>query len=126
MNAIIEKGDIIAIKINGVEKEVEVLSVKTNGDEIYRFDYLDRKEVSPMRKTEYPSVIIRLLRKGTIRKIDPLTVRPFDNPVIPPTKVIVVEEANVGVHPAALKPAEPILKRGQTDKELSDKQKGKK
>lgn len=121
MNQTVEKGDIIALKDG---REVEVLSVKTNGDEMYRFDFLDRKEASPMRRTEYPSAILRVLRKGNIRNLDPKEPRPFDNPVIPITKVVVVnEEANKQVHPAVTKPAQPVLKRGITDRELSKKQK---
>lgn len=87
----IEKGDIVALKDG---REVEVLSIKTDGDELRRFDYVDRKELSPMRKTEYPSAILRLLRKGVIRKIDPLAVLPHDNPVIPPLPVRIVEDSD--------------------------------
>lgn len=124
MSQLVEKGDIIAIKVNGAQKSVEVLSVKTNGDELYRFDYVDRSEVSPMRRTEYPSCIISILRKGVVRNPDPKLQRPFDNPVIKPTQVVIVnEEANTEVHPAVKKPAQPVLKRGVTDKELADKQK---
>lgn len=85
----IEKGDTIALKDG---REVEVLSVKMDGNELRRFDFLDRKEESPMRRTEYPSAILRLLRKGTLRKIDPKQEQPHDNPIAPPLKVEVVNK----------------------------------
>lgn len=75
---VIEKGDIVALKTGG---EVEILSVKMDGDELRRFDYVDRRDASPMRKTAYPSEILRLLRKGVIRNPNPLAERPYDNTV---------------------------------------------
>lgn len=83
----IEKGDILALKGG---QEVEVLSVKMDGNDLRRFDYVDRGEESPMRRTEYPSAILRLIRKGTIKQIDPMKQYPHDQtlpkeplPIIP-------------------------------------------
>lgn len=90
-NQTIEKGDIVALKDG---REVEVLSVKKDGNELRRFDYVDRATESPMRKTEYPSAILRLLRKGNLRKVDPLAVLPHDNPIIPPLPVRIVEDTD--------------------------------
>lgn len=87
--SVIERGDIVALKDG---REVEILSIKTDGDELRKFDYIDRKEHSPMRKTEGPAAILRLLRKGNIRKIDPLAVLPHDNPTPPPLNVRIVED----------------------------------
>lgn len=89
MNQQIEKGDILALKDG---REVEVLSVKMDGNELRRFDFVDRREASAFRRTEYPSAIVRLIRKGVNRSTDPLKERPYDNPPIPVTKVEVVSD----------------------------------
>lgn len=83
----LEKGDVIALK-NG--KRVEVLSVRTDGNTLLRFDYIDRSEVSPMRRTEYPSAISAMLQKSKNRSNDPKDERPYDNPKPKPQEVIVV------------------------------------
>lgn len=110
MNAVIEKGDIIALKDG---REVEVLSVKNDGDELRRFDYIDRREASPMRRTDYPSVILRLLRKGVIPKIDPLKAQPSDSAqttviVQPPPPINTGNTNSTSEKPIV--PAKPIKK----------------
>jgi len=79
MNQILEVGDIVALKDG---REVEVLSIKkdysTEGGFI-RFDYLNRKEDSPMRRTAYPSDMVRIIRKNQINKMpDPKERWPHD------------------------------------------------
>lgn len=130
----LEKGDIVALRDG---RQVEILSVRMDGDTILRFDYLDRREPSPMRRTEYPSALGTILRKGEIRNPEPKEVRPYDKkdaitPVIikdprQPDALIhgvqspveVNEDAGPQVHPAVKAPAKPVLKRGKTDKEVN-------
>jgi hypothetical protein len=130
MNMKVEKGDIVALKDG---REVEILAVKPDYEHpgaIMRFDYIYRKEASPMRRTEYPSCIVSILRKGT-PPIDPKAVRPGDNRQPAPTKVIIVDgkryvekpadgpqgavplTPGVGtqVHPAVKAPAKPVISR---------------
>lgn len=87
MQMTIEKGDIIALKDG---REVEVLSIRMDGDRMLRFDYLDRREASPMRKTEYPSAIVRLLRKNARKPFDPKAQQAYDDPKNKPQEVIVI------------------------------------
>lgn len=87
MEATLEKGDIISLK-NG--KRVEVLSVRMDGNTLLRFDYIDRSEVSPMRRTEYPSAITAMLQKVKVKTPDPKDERPYDNAKPKPQEVIVV------------------------------------
>lgn len=133
MNHKVEKGDILALKGG---KTVEVLSVKPDyerEDSILRFDYIDRSELSPMRRTAYPSEIINILRKNQRPSPDPKSVRSYDNPVAKPTKVIIVDgkeyiekDNNAGsvspssvltpgagtqVHSAVAAPAKPVISR---------------
>lgn len=128
MNQILEVHDIVALKDG---REVEVLSIKPDyGQEggFIRFDYLDRKEASPMRRTAYPSELIRILRKGNVPKApDPKERRPYDlkDDGAPLPVTIVNEAANPQVHPAVRAPAKPVLKRGKTDVEVSNDRKGK-
>ena len=136
MNMTVEKGDIVALRDG---RTVEVLSVKPDYEKqgaILRFDFIDRNERSPMRRTEYPSIIINILRKGK-QAPDPKAVRPHDNRDSI-QKVIVVDgkeyiqkdpgitgaspaavlnqDAGPQVHPAVKAPVKPVLKRGKTDK----------
>lgn len=122
MNATVEKGDVLALKDG---REVEVLSVKTNGDEMYRFDFIDRKEESPMRRTAYPSEILRLIRKNQRPPFDPKVEQSYDNPKAPPLPVTIVnQDAGPQVHPAVKQPAQPVQRRTKTDQEVSKAQKG--
>lgn len=119
----IERGDILALKDG---RQVEVLTVRMEGEELRRFDYIDRSESSPMRKTAYPSEINTVIRKSIMKKPpEPLATRPHDNAMPGPIPVTVVNlEANKYVHPAVLQPAQPVLSRGKTDLEIK-KGKGK-
>lgn len=133
MNQVLEKGDIVALK-NG--REVEVLTVKPDYERegaVLRFDYIDRSEASPMRRTAYPSEINRVLRKNPRPAPDPKAQRPYDTPIAEPTKVIIVngEEfvpkgpgtaskdpgkiinpaAQTQVHQAVTAPAKPVTSR---------------
>lgn len=129
MNQNLEVHDVVALRDG---REVEVLSIKpdygTEGGFI-RFDYLDRKEASPMRRTAYPSELLRILRKGQINKApDPKEQRTYDlkDQTPPPTPVTIINEgANPQVHPAVKAPAKPVTSRTKTDVEVSNKQKGK-
>jgi hypothetical protein len=130
MNMKVEKGDIVALRDG---RTVEVLSVKPDYEHpgaIVRFDYVDRREASPMRRTDYPSLIINILRKGQ-PAIDPKMPRPGDNRAPAPTKVIIVdgkkyiesgpggpqgpvpltEGAGTQVHEAVRAPAKPVTSR---------------
>lgn len=114
MNLTVEKGDIVALKDG---RRVEILSVRLDGESLLRFDYLDRMELSPMRRTAYPSELGSILRKSERPKVDPKVERTYDNPPIPPTKVEIVNPlAGPQVHPAVKAPAQPVLRRGKTDK----------
>lgn len=110
---VIEKGDIIALKDG---REVEVLSIRMDGDRMLRFDYLDRKEASPMRKTAYPSEIRSLLRKNTRTPFNPKAAQAYDNPTVKPIPVHIVDDPKltpgVPVNNAAIsdKP-KPVLTR---------------
>lgn len=119
---IVEKGDTVALKDG---RSVEVLKVLQDYDkpgQFVRFDYVDNNEPSPMRRTAWPSDLLRILRKCTKAKLDPKAERPNDNPKIPPTDVnIVNKEAAPHVHPAVTKPAQPVLTRNKKD---TDKVKG--
>lgn len=119
----IERGDILALKDG---RQVEVLTVRMEGEELRRFDYIDRNEVSPMRKTAYPSEINTLIRKSVAKKAPgPLETRTHDNPVPKPIPVTVVNhEANPEAHPAVSQAPAPVLQRGKTDRPTS-KTKGK-
>lgn len=75
MNQVLEKGDIVALK-NG--KRVEIQSVRMDGDRLIRFDYLDRTEASPMRRTAYPSELLQILIKHPKQSPDPKEVRHYD------------------------------------------------
>lgn len=123
-NSIVEKGDVVALKDG---KRVEVLSVKLDHEKgpgaIYRFDYIDRAEASPMRRVGYPSEISSILRKNPNPTTDPLKVRPYDNnthiqkvQVVPSADpaAIVNTAAQTQVHEAATKPAKPVVSRGKT------------
>lgn len=113
MNMTVEKGDIVAMRDG---RRVEVLSVRLDGDALLRFDYIDRQEVSPMRRTAYPSEMGSILRKAERPPTDPKKVRVYDEPVLPPTKVeIVNQDVGPQVHPAVKAPAKPVLRRVKTD-----------
>lgn len=129
INAILEVHDIVALRDG---REVEVLSIKPDyGVEggFIRFDYLDRKEASPMRRTAYPSELRCILRKSTAAKApDPKVQRPYDLKDQQPSPLpvtVVNEAANPQVHKAVKAPAKPVLRRGKTDVELKNSQKGK-
>lgn len=126
--ATLDRGDVIALK-NG--QRVEVLSVKMDGNTLLRFDYVDRSESSPMRRTEYPSAISAILQKVKNKTPDPKDERAYDNPKIKPLEVVVVNgkefiekttgkqpttdninhEAGKGGHEAITDGPKPILTR---------------
>lgn len=123
--SIVEKGDIVALKDG---RRVEVLSVKLDYEKgpgaIYRFDYIDRTEASPMRRVGYPSEINNILRKNPAPVMDPKMQRPYDDKthiqkveVVPgkdPAAIINPAVDNTQVHPAVKTPAKPVVKRGKS------------
>lgn len=101
----LEKGDIVAIK--GRATEVEVQSVRKDGDHIIRFDYLDRSEASPMRRTAYPSELISILRKNTRNVLPPKAVHPSDHKEFVQPVVVVKKEE--GYQPGGQAPTGPAI-----------------
>lgn len=120
MESNLEKGDTVALRDG---RSVEVLKVLPDYEKpggFIRFDYVDHSEASPMRRTAYPSELLRIVRKTVKKTLDPFAVRPNDDPKPSPIPVSIVnQEAGPQVHAAVKAPAKPVLKRGKTDKEIN-------
>lgn len=131
----VEKGDFVAIKDgHGGTMEVEVMSVKPDYEKnsFLRFDYINHQETSPMRRTAWPSDMIRVLRKNPNPLPDPKAIRPYDNPIggkpdgsviidgkvyVPqgkaevskdPAAIINPEASQTQVHDAVKSPSKPV------------------
>lgn len=77
----VEKGDTVAIRSGGVETSVEVVSVRPDYERpghFLRFDYINHAEASPMRRTAWPSDMIRVVRKNQRPAPDPKETRAYD------------------------------------------------
>lgn len=131
----IEKGDTVVIKdVEGITRTVTVLSVKTDYERpgsFIRFDYINPFEASPMRRTAYPKELMSIVRKSSIKTMDPKSPRPGDGTQQSPQKAIVIDgkvyvERNAQgtqapplnhsadtkqVHPAVTAPAQPVTER---------------
>lgn len=101
MNQVLERGDVVALK-NGIQAEVQ--SVRMDGERLIRFDYINRSEASPMRRTAYPSELLQVLRKNPNKPPAPTTVRSADHKDHVQKVVVVKKEEGYEV-PDASKPA---------------------
>lgn len=131
----IEKGDTVVVRDpEGNTRNVVVLSVKPDYERpggFVRFDYIDQNEASPMRRTAYPKELMSIVRKSTVKPLDPKAPRPGDESkgtqqaIVINGKVYVERSTGTGqtvpvnpeasntaqVHEAVAAPAKPVTSR---------------
>ncbi len=133
----IEKGDLVVIKDaqTGTTHTVEVLSVKPDYERpgnFARFDYINRAESSPIRRTAWPKELLNIVRKTAVKAMDPKAQRPSEMNKPSASEEIIINgkryvqkvdaksqdldkvinpEANTQVHEAVKAPAKPVTSR---------------